>query len=56
MLELRDLGVADSRSSALNAGLYTYYIESMNDHTIDFVEKTSDYLLEKLNKKWMHEV
>jgi hypothetical protein len=51
MLELRDLGIADSRSSALNAGLYPYYIEAMNEHTIDFVEKTSDYLLEKLNKK-----
>jgi hypothetical protein len=51
MLELRDQGLKNTRASALNVGLYPYYTEAMNDHTVDFVGKTRDYLLKQLIQK-----
>ena len=51
MLELRDQGLKNTRASALNVGLYPYYTEAMNDHTVDFVGKTRAYLLKQLIQK-----
>lgn len=51
MLELRDSTSKNTKASAMNQGLYPFYNAAMNDHTFDFVERTRDYLLQKLKEK-----